>query len=92
MTIGTDLTSVSTQGWYTEPTLTDNLTPVSTFGWYYTDAVNIVSVILSLPIETVERLTHQVRDIRAGYQQTLDVLAESKLQMILTTSKYLSTT
>ncbi len=29
-------------------------------------------------IETVERLTHQVRDIRAGYQQTLDVLAESK--------------
>ena len=29
-------------------------------------------------IETVERLTHQVRDTRAGYQQTLDVLAESK--------------
>ena len=29
-------------------------------------------------IETVERLTHPVRDIRAGYQQTLDVLAESK--------------
>ena len=29
-------------------------------------------------IETVERLTHQVRDIRAGYQQTLDVLLESK--------------
>ena len=29
-------------------------------------------------IETVERLIHQVRDIRAGYQQTLDVLAESK--------------
>ena len=29
-------------------------------------------------IETVERLTHQVRDIRAGYQQTLNVLAESK--------------
>jgi lipoic acid synthetase len=29
-------------------------------------------------METVERLTHPVRDIRAGYQQTLDVLAESK--------------
>ena len=29
-------------------------------------------------VETVKRLTHQVRDIRAGYQQTLDVLAESK--------------
>ena len=29
-------------------------------------------------IETVERLTQQVRDIRAGYQQTLDVLLESK--------------
>jgi len=29
-------------------------------------------------IETVERLTHVVRDIRAGYQQTLDVLAFAK--------------
>ncbi len=29
-------------------------------------------------IETVERLTHPVRDIRAGYQQTLDVLAYVK--------------
>lgn len=29
-------------------------------------------------IETVERLTHPVRDKRAGYQQTLDVLAFAK--------------
>ncbi len=29
-------------------------------------------------VETVERLTHEVRDIRAGYQQTLDVLAYGK--------------
>tara|TARA_B100001079_G_scaffold269345_1_gene281404 strand:- start:98 stop:1093 length:996 start_codon:yes stop_codon:yes gene_type:complete len=29
-------------------------------------------------IETVERLTHYVRDARAGYQQTLDVLAHAK--------------
>ena len=29
-------------------------------------------------IETVERLTHPVRDIRSGYKQTLDVLKESK--------------
>ena len=29
-------------------------------------------------IETVERLTHVVRDPRAGYQQTLDVLAAAK--------------
>ncbi|RZV49401.1 MAG: lipoyl synthase, partial [Pseudomonadales bacterium] len=29
-------------------------------------------------IETVERLTHPVRDPRAGYQQTLDVLAHAK--------------
>lgn len=29
-------------------------------------------------VETVERLTHPVRDIRAGYQQTLDVLAFAK--------------
>ena len=29
-------------------------------------------------VETVERLTHPVRDNRAGYWQTLDVLAEAK--------------
>ena len=29
-------------------------------------------------LETVERLTHQVRDIRAGYHQTLEVLAYAK--------------
>jgi lipoic acid synthetase len=29
-------------------------------------------------VETVERLTHPVRDPRAGYQQTLDVLAAGK--------------
>lgn len=29
-------------------------------------------------VETVERLTHPVRDIRAGYQQTLNVLAYAK--------------
>ena len=29
-------------------------------------------------LETVERLTHAVRDPRAGYQQTLDVLAHAK--------------
>ena len=29
-------------------------------------------------LKLLRDLTHQVRDIRAGYQQTLDVLAESK--------------
>src|SRR5208337_1316556 len=29
-------------------------------------------------VETVERLTHQVRDRRAGYRQTLDVLEHAK--------------
>jgi len=29
-------------------------------------------------VETVRRLTHEVRDPRAGYQQTLDVLAHAK--------------
>ena len=40
--------------------------------------VNCGLEVFAQNIETVERLTHQVRDIRAGYQQTLDVLAESK--------------
>ena len=40
--------------------------------------VNCGLEVFAQNIETVERLTHQARDIRAGYQQTLDVLAESK--------------
>ena len=40
--------------------------------------VNCGLEVFAQNIETVERLTHQVRDVRAGYQQTLDVLAESK--------------
>ncbi|MBL32853.1 MAG: lipoyl synthase [Gammaproteobacteria bacterium] len=40
--------------------------------------VNCGLEVFAQNIETVERLTHQVRDIRAGYQQTLDVLLESK--------------
>ncbi len=40
--------------------------------------VNCGLEVFAQNIETVERLTHQVRDIRAGYKQTLDVLGESK--------------
>ena len=40
--------------------------------------VNCGLEVFAQNIETVERLTHPVRDIRAGYQQTLNVLAESK--------------
>ncbi len=40
--------------------------------------VNCGLEVFAQNIETVERLTHQVRDIRAGYKQTLDVLFESK--------------
>jgi len=30
-------------------------------------------------VETVKRLTHPVRDVRAGYEQTISVLAHSKI-------------
>ncbi|MDA8928683.1 lipoyl synthase [Gammaproteobacteria bacterium] len=40
--------------------------------------VNCGLEVFAQNVETVERLTHQVRDIRAGYQQTMDVLLESK--------------
>ena len=40
--------------------------------------VNCGLEVFAQNIETVERLTHPVRDIRAGYEQTLEVLAESK--------------
>ena len=41
--------------------------------------VNCGLEVFAQNIETVERLTHPVRDIRAGYKQTLNVLAESKI-------------
>lgn len=41
--------------------------------------VNCGLEVFAQNIETVKRLTHPVRDIRAGYKQTLDVLAESKI-------------
>ena len=41
--------------------------------------VNCGIQVFSQNIETVKRLTHPVRDIRACYQQTLDVLATSKV-------------
>ena len=34
----TDLTSVSTFGWYTETIITNELEPISTFGWFLTQA------------------------------------------------------
>ena len=40
--------------------------------------VNCGLEVFAQNIETVRRLTHPVRDIRAGYEQTLEVLAESK--------------
>lgn len=52
MTIGTDLCSVATHGWFTEPILVDNLTPVGTYGWYYADAgLILVSASYQVPIE-----------------------------------------
>ena len=40
--------------------------------------VNCGLEVFAQNIETVKRLTHEVRDIRAGYDQTLNVLSESK--------------
>ena len=40
--------------------------------------VNCGLEVFAQNIETVKRLTHEVRDIRAGYDQTLKVLSESK--------------
>ena len=42
------------------------------------EVVNSGLQVFAQNLETVSRLTHVVRDIRAGYQQTLDVLAYAK--------------
>ena len=60
-------------------TAVEALTP--DFKGIYTSIETIVNSgieVFAQNMDTVERLTHPVRDIRAGYQQTLDVLAESK--------------
>ncbi len=31
----TDLTSISTHGWFVEPAINGYLLPISTFGWWY---------------------------------------------------------
>ena len=54
--LGTDLASVSTHGWFTEPSVLSELTPISTFGWYYTESAILtpVSILYSLPIEYLQ--------------------------------------
>ena len=44
----------------------------------YTTLLDSGIEVFAQNVETVERLTHPVRDPRAGYQQTLDVLALGK--------------
>jgi hypothetical protein len=33
--IDTDLTSISTFGWFQEKSIIEDLTPISTFGWWF---------------------------------------------------------
>jgi len=53
------------------PDFDGNKTPIET-------VVNSGLEVFAQNVETVERLTHPVRDPRAGYQKTLDVLAYAK--------------
>ena len=60
-------------------TAVEALTP--DFNGRQTDVATVVNSglqVFAQNVETVERLTHTVRDIRAGYAQTLDVLAYAK--------------
>jgi lipoic acid synthetase len=60
-------------------TAVEALTP--DFGGRHADVATVVDSGLQVyaqNLETVERLTHPVRDPRAGYRQTLDVLAFAK--------------
>ncbi|MFM7121929.1 MAG: lipoyl synthase, partial [Gammaproteobacteria bacterium] len=60
-------------------TAVEALTP--DFSGIETDVATVVASgldVFAQNLETVERLTHTVRDPRAGYQQTLDVLAFAK--------------
>jgi len=49
----TDLTSISTFGWFQEKSIVEDLTPVSTFGWWFDladiiDNPDIISFILCI--------------------------------------------
>ena len=41
--LDTDLTSISTFGWFQEKTIEEDLTPISTFGWWFDIADDIVA-------------------------------------------------
>ncbi len=55
----TNLTSVSTFGWYSSPESTDALVGISTFGWYPSTVVPEVgvTVVASFPIETQTKIS-----------------------------------
>lgn len=60
-------------------TAVEALTP--DFSGKHTDVATVVDSgldVFAQNLETVRRLTHKVRDARAGYEQTLDVLAFAK--------------
>lgn len=55
----TNLTSVSTFGWYSSPESTDSLVGISTFGWYPSTVVPEVgvTVVASFPIEIQTKIS-----------------------------------
>lgn len=60
----TDLTSVSTHGWFVEPAIDGYLLPVSTFGWWYeiTGAAEGLPDIISF-ILNINRVVEMTREI-----------------------------
>ena len=48
----TDLTSISTQGWFTESSVENELLPISTLGWFYIAEID-EDVLPALPVFSV---------------------------------------
>lgn len=94
--MSTDLTSISTHGWFTEIPVKGYLLPVGTFGWYYDAAISarleIIDRLLKInrKLENTNSINRRM-DILSVLNRTVDMdLAlniTSEIESIILTSK-----
>lgn len=94
--MSTDLTSISTHGWFTEVPVKGYLLPVGTFGWYYDSAVSakleIINRLLKInrKLENTNILNRKLETIcllNRYFDASLGVNTTSEIESVVVTSK-----
>lgn len=94
--MSTDLTSVSTHGWFTEVPVKGYLLPVGTFGWYYDAALSakleIINKLLRINRKleantSINRRSDISTIINTGIDLDLIINVNSEIESIIATSK-----